>query len=78
MKIFSNRSATRSTRFPTDTTASDVAPEIIERLGWLYGPILAVFYLISILAILYYRIERKTHAANLAMLKRSQPESTIP
>ena len=59
-------------RFPADATAMEVAPEVVERLGWLYGPTLAVFYLLSILALLYYRLDRETHAANLATLKRMQ------
>ncbi|MXY04248.1 MAG: MFS transporter [Gammaproteobacteria bacterium] len=58
--------------FPADTTAIAVAPEVVERLGWLYGPSLAVFYLLSILALLFYRLDRATHAANLATLKRMQ------
>ena len=58
--------------------SGSMVAEIIERLGWLHGPILAVFYLTSIVAILYYRIDRETHAANFAMLKRTQTESIIP
>ena len=58
--------------FPADTTAIAVALEVVERLGWLYGPTLAVLYLLSILALLYYRLDRETHAANLATLKRMQ------
>ena len=65
-------------RFPADTTAVEVAPEVIERLGWLYGPALAVFYLLSIAALLFYRLGRETHAANLAALKRMQSEPIDP
>lgn len=65
-------------RFPADTTAAEVAPEVIERLGWLYGPALAVFYLLSIAALLFYRLGRETHAANLAALKRMQSEPIDP
>lgn len=64
--------------FPADTTAAEVAPEIVERLGWLYGPTLAVFYLLSIVALLYYRLNRETHAANLAALERVRRESANP
>lgn len=65
-------------RFPADTTAAEVAPEVIERLGWLYGPALAVFYLLSIAALLFYRLGRETHAANLAALKRMQSDAIDP
>ena len=65
-------------RFPTDATVTEVAPEVIDRLGWLYGPTLAVFYLLSIVALLYYRLDREAHAANLAALKRMQSDATAP
>lgn len=64
--------------FPADAAATDVAPEIVERLGWLYGPVLAVFYLLSIVALLYYRLDRETHAANLATLTRTRTASARP
>ncbi|MCZ6655839.1 MAG: MFS transporter [Gammaproteobacteria bacterium] len=59
--------------FPTNTAAVDVAREIVERLGWLYGPTLAVFYSLSIVALGFYQIDRQAHERNLEALGRSQP-----
>ena len=47
--------------FPTDTLAEEVSPEAIDRLGWAYGPALAVFYVFSILALRFYHLDRAQH-----------------
>ena len=59
-------------RFPQDTATAAVAPDAVARLGWVYGPTLAVFYGVSILALRYYRLDRAQHERNLEALGRSQ------
>lgn len=58
--------------FPLETEAAALTPEVAARLGWLYGPALAGLYGASILALLYYRLDRAQHQHNLAALRRSQ------
>ena len=48
----------------------------VAGLGWLYAPTLTAFYSLSILALLYYRLDRETHAENLAALQRTRTELT--
>lgn len=58
--------------FPTDTMTTSVPPETIVRLGWLYGPALVIFYGLSIAALGYYALDRKSHAANLRTLEQTR------
>ena len=55
--------------FPTDTMATSVPAEVIDRLGWLYGPALAVFYGLAIFALRFYHLDRRSHAENLTRLR---------
>ena len=55
--------------FPTNTASADIGQDIINRLGWLYAPTLAAFYLASVWALSFYRIDRQTHARNLSSLR---------
>jgi Na+/melibiose symporter-like transporter len=63
--------------FPTDTLTTDVSAEVITRLGWLYGPTLALFYAMSIVALMFFRLDRETHLQNLALL-RNTPDPLTP
>jgi Na+/melibiose symporter-like transporter len=63
--------------FPTDTLTTDVSAEVITRLGWLYGPTLALFYALSIVALMFFRLDRETHLQNLALL-RNTPDPLTP
>ena len=47
--------------FPTDTLAEAVSPEAVDRLGWAYGPALAVLYIFAILAQRFYQLDRAQH-----------------
>ena len=54
--------------FPTDADVSAIDQEMVDRLGWLYGPVLAFLYVAAIYALRYYRLSRHRHQENLAML----------
>ena len=53
--------------FPTETAVGDVPQEVIYDLGLVYGPLVFVIYMGTILAISRYRISRTRH---LEMLER--------
>lgn len=53
----------------TIKTAADVAPEVITRLGLLYGPLVASFGLAAIWLYTHYSLNRHKHASILAELK---------
>ena len=50
-------------------TAADVDPEIITRLGLLFGPLVAVFGIIAIWLYTHYSLDRTKHAEIMAELK---------
>jgi len=54
--------------FPTDALSANVPTEVIARLGWLYGPTLAIFYGLAIVALLFFTLSRTTHLENLQAL----------
>ena len=58
--------------FPAETYAIDISQEVISQLAWLYGPVLLVFYLVSIYALTFYHLDRNIHAANLNSLETTQ------
>jgi len=64
--------------FPTNAAATAVDPMVIERLGWLYGPALGVFWSLSIFAVSFYRIDRHAHERNLESLGRSRRPDDLP
>ncbi|MXW02554.1 MAG: sugar transporter [Holophagales bacterium] len=53
---------------PTGAAAAGIDRATIDRLGWLYGPVLALLYLIAIYALSRYRLSRHRHEENLAAL----------
>jgi Na+/melibiose symporter-like transporter len=55
--------------FPQGDSIEAVPPDTIYRLGVVYGPVLAVFYVTAALALLMYRIDRKTHLSNVDSLR---------
>lgn len=59
--------------FPADTMVTAVPDAVVVRLGWLYGPALALFYVLAIVALGRYRLDRQSHAENLRLLARSRP-----
>jgi Na+/melibiose symporter-like transporter len=56
--------------FPTETAVGDVPQEIIYDLGLVYGPLVFVIYMGTILAISRYRISRTRHLEMLESLSR--------
>ena len=54
--------------FPEDTMSTDIDPQVIENLGWAYGPLLGIIYIASIVAVHFYQLDRETHQANLRQL----------
>lgn len=54
--------------FPTGAAAAGIDRATIDRLGWLYGPALALLYLTAIYALSRYRLSRHQHEENLAAL----------
>ncbi len=60
--------------FPTDAMTTAVPAAIVDRLGWLYGPALALFYGLAIAALCAYRLDRASHAENLKILERARAE----
>ncbi len=57
--------------FPSNTASVDMGAEIVSRLGWVYAPAVMVFYLLSIWVLRWYEIDRRTHARNLADLRKA-------
>ena len=47
---------------------------MVDRLGWLYGPVLAFLYVAAIYALRYYRLSRHRHEENLAMLAAEEDQ----
>jgi GPH family glycoside/pentoside/hexuronide:cation symporter len=61
--------------FPLQASPEDVSPEAVFDLAIMYGPVLTVLYLASVAALLFYRIDRVTHEANLSTLARRSESS---
>ena len=56
-------------RFPTQADVGEAPAEAIFGLGLVYGPVLALFYFVALVPLIFYRIDRKTHLENLAKLQ---------
>ena len=54
--------------FPTETAIGDVPPEIITKLGLIYGPVVFLIWMGVILSISRYRISRSRHQEMLKQL----------
>lgn len=48
-------------QFPRNGVPGEVDPEIIFNLGLIYGPTLAIFYILALISISFYKITRKGH-----------------
>ena len=64
--------------FPKGARPSEVPPEALFRLGLFYVPILLSIWMAMMLAILFYKLDRKGHEDNLAELarRRAAPAKT--
>jgi Na+/melibiose symporter-like transporter len=54
--------------FPTETAVGDVPPDIITKLGLIYGPVVFLIWMGVILFISRYRISRSRHQEMLKQL----------
>jgi GPH family glycoside/pentoside/hexuronide:cation symporter len=54
--------------FPAQAQQGTVAQSVLHALGLAYLPVVAVLYAISIAVIVFYRIDRAAHEANIAQL----------
>jgi Na+/melibiose symporter-like transporter len=57
-------------QFPRGAAPGTVADDVIFDLGLIYGPLLAVFYLLALASMGFYRITRAGHRHHLHVLKR--------
>jgi glycoside/pentoside/hexuronide:cation symporter, GPH family len=57
--------------FPAKATAQ-VSPEVVRHLVWAYLPATTAVMLASVLTWMLYRIDQKTHEANLAAVRAAQ------
>jgi Na+/melibiose symporter-like transporter len=62
--------------FPAKATAT-VSPEIVRNLAWVYLPATTTVSLLSILTWTLYRIDQKTHEANLAAVRAAQEAAAL-
>jgi Na+/melibiose symporter-like transporter len=60
--------------FPAKATAQ-VSPEVVRHLVWVYLPATTAVMLASVLVWMLYRIDQKTHEANLAALSEAAAEA---
>jgi GPH family glycoside/pentoside/hexuronide:cation symporter len=58
--------------FPTKTEVGDVAPDMISKLGLVYGPVVFLIWMGVILSISRYRISRSHHQEMLKQLARDR------
>jgi Na+/melibiose symporter-like transporter len=65
--------------FPQEANPGSVPAETLARLGWLYAPAVFTLYLLMMVAVGFYRIDRKAHQRNLETLaSRAAGDSTTP
>ena len=58
--------------FPRGAESGTVPDDVVFNLGLIYGPMLAVFYVLALAAMGFYRITRAGHRHHLHVLKRSE------
>ena len=56
--------------FPVQAAVGEVPQEAIFAIGLIYGPITGALYGAAVAVLYFYRIDRKTHAANVAKLEQ--------
>ena len=55
--------------FPADSLGTDLDADITYSLGWLYASTLAFFFILSILTLLLFSLDRATHEKNIILLE---------
>ncbi len=58
--------------FPRGAEPGKVDPAIVRTLGLVYTPVLVGLYVVAILFLATYRIDRATHEANVRRLSRAE------
>lgn len=56
--------------FPTGAAAGEIPAQAILKLGWIYGPVLMVFYLFAVYFVSRYKFSRAEHSAVVETLVR--------
>ena len=56
--------------FPSGEEIAALDRDMVERLGWWYGPLLACLYAASVAVLRFYRLSRDDHVAHLEALDR--------
>ena len=56
--------------FPSGNAIATLDRDMIERLGWWYGPLLAILYAAAIAVLHFYRLSRSDHAEHIEALER--------
>ncbi len=56
--------------FPRDGVPGEVPEDVIFNLGLVYGPTLAIFYIMALIAISFYKISRTEHDTRVDLLHR--------
>ena len=54
--------------FPSDSQSTDIDPSMVSNLGWVYAGTLGFFYLLSIITLSFFSLNRATHEQNIATL----------
>jgi GPH family glycoside/pentoside/hexuronide:cation symporter len=54
--------------FPKDASPGEVPVETLQQLGYIYVPLIIVFYSLAVLCLTRYKITRESHAENLAIV----------
>ena len=55
--------------FPLQAAPGEVSPDVLFNLALIYGPVMIGLGLVSIAVLLFYRIDRATHEANVETLR---------
>lgn len=66
--VFGGSALIAMVRFPAHAQQGTVSQGVLHALGLAYLPVMAVLYAVSISIIVFYRIDRSTHEANMARL----------
>ena len=55
--------------FPADSLGADLGADVATNLGWLYASTLAFFFVLSILTLLLFSLDRAAHEKNITLLE---------
>lgn len=54
--------------FPSDSPSTELSPNMVANLGWTYAGTLGFFYVLAIVTLLFYSLDRATHEKNIVTL----------